>query len=128
VKREIVNSKRVTPYRHPISHAVKAGDLVFLSGITPFKGDRELAVGDFCAQMHQVMRNVSAILEDAGSSLNMAAKMTVVLARMSDFTEMNEIYSSYFEPGNYPARLTIQSPVPGKDFLVEIDCVAALKG
>lgn len=46
---------------------------------------------------------------------------------MTDFKEMNEIYQSYFTSGKYPARLTIQSLLPGRDFLVEIDCVAALQ-
>jgi 2-iminobutanoate/2-iminopropanoate deaminase len=74
----------------------------------PFSGDREIAKGDFPAQMHQVMRNLRMILEDAGSSFDKIAKMTVVLARMSDFPVMNEIYRGYFEPGNYPARITTQ--------------------
>lgn len=122
--RTIVNSKRVTPYRNPISHAVKAGGLVFVAGTTPFKGDRQIATGDFRAQMHQALQNVRAILEDAGSSMDKVVKMTVILTRIEDFKEMNEVYREYFSPGNYPARITIQSPLAGKDFLVELDCIA----
>ncbi len=122
--REVINSKRVTPLRSPMSHAVKVGGLVFVSGTLPFKGDREIERGAFPAQMHQVMRNLKTVLEDAGSSLDKVAKMTVVLRNMSDFPAMNEIYRSYFKPGNYPARITTESPLALEEFLVEIDCVA----
>jgi 2-iminobutanoate/2-iminopropanoate deaminase len=122
--REVVNSKRVTPLRSPMSHAVKAGGLVFVSGTLPFKGDREIEKGVFATQMHQVMQNLKAILEDAGSSLDKAVKMTVALRHMSDFPAMNEIYRSYFKAGNYPARMTVESPLALEEFLVEIDCVA----
>lgn len=122
--REIVNSRRVTPLRSPMSHAVKAGGLVFVSGTLPFKGEREIVRGDFAAQMHQVMVNIKAVLEDAGSSLDKVVKTTVVLRHMSDFPAMNEIYRSYFKPDNYPARITMESPLALEEFLIEIDCVA----
>jgi 2-iminobutanoate/2-iminopropanoate deaminase len=120
----IVNSNRVTPYRNPISHAVRTGNLVFTAGITPFKGERQIAKGDFPAQMRQVMENIRAVLEDAGTSLDNAVKFNVHLRDMADFTEMNDIYRSYFPGGVYPARTSMQSVLPGADFLVEIDCVA----
>lgn len=122
----IVNSKRVTPYRNPISHAVRTGNLVFTAGITPFKGKRTIANGDFSAQMRQVMENTRAVLEDAGTSLDKAVKFNVHLRDMADFAQMNDIYRTYFPNGRYPARTTVQSVLPGADFLVEIDCVAEI--
>jgi len=123
----IINSKRVTPYRNPMSHAVRTGNLVFTSGITPFKGEREIAKGDFAAQMRQVMENVRTVLEDAGSSLDDVVKINIHLRDMADFPEMNDIYRSYFPNGAYPARTTMESGLPGADFMVEIDCVSEIK-
>ncbi|MGE8944066.1 RidA family protein [Leptospira interrogans] len=122
----IINSERVTPYRNPISHAVRTGNLLFTAGITPFKGDRMIAKGEFPTQMRQAMDNIRAILEDAGTALEKAVKFNVYLRDMADFPVMNEIYRSYFPDGKYPARTTMQVVLPGVDFLVEIDCIAEI--
>ncbi len=123
--RELINSSRVTPYRNPLAHAAKVGNLVFLSGITPFKGEREIAIGDFPAQMRQAMENVRAILEDAGSSLGQVAKLNVYLRRESDFKDMNDVFREFFPARDYPARTTvIAGTLPGEHFLVQIDGIA----
>ena len=85
-----------------------------------------IAKGEFSAQMRQVMDNIRAILEDAGTSLEKAVKFNVYLRDMADFPVMNEIYRSYFPDGRYPARTTMQAVLPGVDFLVEIDCIAEI--
>src|SRR5262245_47467795 len=108
----------------PIAQAVRSGNLVFLSGITPFALDLTLAKGDFDAQMHQTMRNVGAILAAAGSGFDRVVKTTVMLARREDWPRMNEIYGEYFSKGWYPARTAFQALLPHPDFLVEIECVA----
>lgn len=74
--------------------------------------------------MHQVMENLKAILEAAGSSLDRLVKVNVFLQRIRDFQEMNEIYRTYFKEGNYPARSTVEVTLTNKDFLLEIECVA----
>lgn len=122
--RRVIMSARVTKPRVPLSHAVTAGGLVFVSGTTPFYGNRELTIGDFGAQMHQVMKNIVAILEDAGSGLDKVVKMNVILTRKSDFEEMNSIYRTYFKEGNYPARTTIEAPLAAEGMLLEIECIA----
>lgn len=124
MNRQVVMSSRVTKPRVPLSHAVKAGNLVFVSGTTPFYGDRQMAKGEFAAQMHQVMKNIAAILEEAGTSLDRAVKMNVILADIRYFEEMNALYRTYFEDGNYPARTTIQAPLAVDGMLLEIECVA----
>jgi 2-iminobutanoate/2-iminopropanoate deaminase len=86
----------------------------------PGKGDH----ADFKAQMRQVMENLKAILEAAGSSLDKVVKVNVILVRISDFAAMNEIYKEYFKEGTYPARTTIEAKLAGQDFLLEIECVA----
>ena len=122
--REIVVTARAGRTRSPLSQAVKVGNLVFVSGTTAFGPDGSIAKGDFAGQMRQVMENIKAILEAAGSSLDRAVKMNVILARASDFAALNEIYETYFAEGNYPARTTIEATLAREELLVEIECVA----
>jgi 2-iminobutanoate/2-iminopropanoate deaminase len=122
--RQIVTTDKVAKSRVPLSNAVKLGNTVYVSGTTPFDVDRNIAKGDFNAQMRQVMENLRAILDAAGSSLDKVVKVNVILVRISDFAAMNEIYKEYFKEGTYPARTTIEAKLAGQDFLLEIECVA----
>ncbi len=122
--REIITSEKVFESgRAPTSKAVKVGNLLFVCGMPPFDIDRQVAKGDFQAQMRQCMDNIKAVLEAGGSSMDEIAKVTVFLDRESDMPAMNEIYRTYFKEGNYPARTAIEAKLQG-DFLVEIECVA----
>lgn len=122
--RKIVNPSSLTQPRAPLSHAVKVGNLVFVSGTTPFiPGGRDMAP-DFAGQMHQVMKNISVILREAGTTLDKVVKVNVILTRIADFQEMNSIYRTYFKEGNYPARTTIEAPLAVPGMLLEIECVA----
>lgn len=129
--REIINSPRVTPMRSAVNHAVKAGGFVFVTGVTPFKGPErlsaEIAKGDLIVQIHQVMQNMQAILEEAGSSLDRAVKMNVALTDMSRYAEFDATFRAYFSEGNFPARQTTESArLAHPDFLVSIDCIAVV--
>lgn len=121
---EYIVSNALTPPQVPLSHAVKVGGLLFVSGIHPYTADRQIVRGDFDAQMHQVMDNMAAVLSDGGSSFDRVVKTTVILRRMSDFAAMNKIYGQFFAPGRCPARTTIQSELGRDDMLLEIECVA----
>ena len=125
--KQIITSDKVAKPRVPLSPAVKVGNLVFVSGSTPFTTDYQIAKGDFPVQMHQVMQGLKALLEAAGSSLDKVVKVNVFLARIRDFPEMNEIYKAYFKEGSYPARTTIEATMTNKDFLLEIECVAEVE-
>jgi reactive intermediate/imine deaminase len=127
VTREVIDTPKAPQPKIPVSQAVRSGNLVFLSGITPFTLDLKLAKGDFRAQMRQTMENVGAILEAAGSGFHRVVKCTVILARRSDWPEMNEIYESYWPSGSFPARLAFEAPLPHPDFLVEVECVAEVE-
>ncbi len=81
---------------------------------------------DFAGQMHQVMQNIKAVLDEAGTSMDRIMKSTVFLTHMSDFQEMNDIDRSYFTEGNFPARTTIEAPLAVTGMLLEIECVADL--
>ncbi|RSE78299.1 RidA family protein [Achromobacter denitrificans] len=122
--KEIIRSDKVTPPLAPLSPAVRSNGFVFVSGQPAFFDDRQIAENDFDAQMHQVMANVKALLEAAGSSLDKIVKANVILKYASDFARMNEIYRSYFPDGNYPARTTIEASMGNPLFLLEIECTA----
>ena len=122
---QTINASEVAESRVPISHAVRTGNLLYVSGITPFAPDGGIAKKDFPAQMRQCMDNIAAILAEAGSSFDRVVKMNVLLGDVrADFSAMNEIYRSYFEEGRYPARTTVGVTLPHPDFLLEIECVA----
>jgi 2-iminobutanoate/2-iminopropanoate deaminase len=111
----------------PVSSAVKVGKFVFVSG-TPAYKDGKLAIGDFSAQMKQVMENIAGTLKVAGTGWDHVVKTNVFLVRRKDFDDMNRIYTTYFHEGNYPARTTvIVAGLPSPVFLLEIECEAALE-
>lgn len=111
----------------PLSPAVKAGNMLFISGIPAYDAAGKLAVGDFPAQMRQTMANIDGILAAAGAGWDRVAKVNVLLTRREDFAEMNRIYAERFPDGKYPARTTaIVYSLPRPDFLLEIECTAVL--
>lgn len=124
MSKRVIFSDKIAAPKVPLSSAVKVGNLVFVSGNTPYDKNHQVVKGDFRAQMIQTMENIKAILEAAGSSLDKVVKVNVILTRISDFETMNEIYKTYFKKGDYPARTTIEAKLAGKDFLIEIECVA----
>ncbi|MGD9943337.1 MAG: RidA family protein [Burkholderiaceae bacterium] len=128
--KKVIYSPKVTRTKAPHAHAVRTGNLVFVSGCPPYFGDMQLAKGDFAAQMRQSMLNVKNILEEAGSSLQQVVKVNIFLDRRADFDEMNEIYREFFgtDPDTWPARTTVEARLPRKDFLLEIECVAEVGG
>ena len=107
----------------PYSQAIRTGDLIFTSGQIPLDVSGNLVEGDVATQTHQVFRNLQAVLESAGSSLQKVVKANVFLKDMNDFAVVNEIYASYF--GDHkPARSTVQVARLPKDVAIEIDLVA----
>jgi 2-iminobutanoate/2-iminopropanoate deaminase len=112
----------------PVSQAVKVGKFVFVSGTPGYGSDRKVAVGDFSAQMKQVMENVTVVLRTSGADWNRVAKTTVFLVCHDDFAKMNEIYAQSFPDGKFTARTTVVvSSLPSPDFLIEIEVEAVLE-
>ena len=123
-RKKIVSTEKAPKAIGPYSQAVKAGNMVFCSGqipIDPVTG--EFVSNDVAEQTEQVLKNLSAVLEAAGSSLNNVIKTTVFLADMNDFAAMNEIYARFFSE-NKPARATVQAARLPRDARVEIECIA----
>ncbi len=108
------------------SQAMKAGNLVFLSGQIPLVPDTmEIVAGDFEARARRVFDNLKAVAEAAGGSLNDAVKITVFLTDLSDFATVNAVMEDYFETP-YPARAAVQVAALPKGVDVEADAVLAL--
>ena len=111
----------------PYNQAVVIGNLVYTAGQIPLDPVSGQMVGANAGeQAQQVLKNLKAILEAAGSSLPKVVKTTVFLKDLNDFNAMNEVYAKYFDAATAPARSTIQVARLPKDSLVEIEAVAAL--
>jgi 2-iminobutanoate/2-iminopropanoate deaminase len=124
MKKRAVVAKNAPAPIGPYSQAVIAGDYIFASGQTPLNPETgELIDGDIGEQTAQALRNLSAVLDAAGSNLGLVIKTTVYLADMNDFAAMNEAYARFFthEP---PARTTIQAARLPRDARVEIELIA----
>jgi 2-iminobutanoate/2-iminopropanoate deaminase len=110
----------------PYSQAVRSGSLVFVSGQIPLDPETGVMVdGDIAVQTHRVFRNLAAILEAAGSSLDRVVRVGVFLSDMNDFAAMNDVYATYFS-SPAPARATIQAARLPKDARIEIEVVAQI--
>ena len=124
--RQAVSTEAAPKAIGPYSQAVRAGSLLFLAGQVPLDpATGSLVPGDVAAQTHRVMRNLEAVLEAAGSSLDAVVKTTIYLADLGDFKAVNEVYGSYFTPPA-PARATVQVARLPLDARVEIDAIAQL--
>jgi 2-iminobutanoate/2-iminopropanoate deaminase len=110
----------------PYSQAIRAGDLLFVSGQVPIDpATGELVTGDIAAQTRRVLQNIGEILKAAGRSYEQVVRTTVYLADLADFPLMNETYGTFFTPPQ-PARSTIQAARLPRNARIEIDVVAYL--
>lgn len=116
-----VMTDRAAPPGGPYSHAVVAGDTVYLAGAVPALPDGTRVTGSFAEQAHAAFRNLAAAAEAAGSSLDQAVRVGVYLRDLGDFAELNRIYAEYVKGDNLPVRTTL--PVPLLDFDIEIDAI-----
>ena len=122
--REVVSTKDAPQAIGPYSQAIKANGFVFTSGqigIDP--ATQQVVAGDVAVQTDRVLRNLSEILEAAGSGLGKVVRSTVFLKSMNDFAAMNQVYGQYFS-SDAPARSTVEVARLPKDVLVEIDVIA----
>lgn len=107
----------------PYSQAITLDNLVFCSGQIPLTPAGTLAEGNISAQTRQVLTNLQALLQAAGSSLGNVLKTTVFLADMNEFAAMNAVYAEFFA-GEPPARSTVQVSRLPRDVRVEIEAIA----
>jgi 2-iminobutanoate/2-iminopropanoate deaminase len=110
----------------PFSAAVRVGRMLYLSGQIGIDGSGKLVAGGISAETRQTMENIRATLEQYGSSLDHVIKATVMLANMSEWSEMNKVYITYFNK-HLPARSALGANGLALGARVEIECVAVLK-
>jgi len=123
-ERERIQTDNAPAAIGPYSQAIKAGGFVFVSGQIPIDPQTgQFVSGGIAEQTEQVLKNLSAVLEAAGSSLGLVVKTTVFLADMKEFSGMNEVYATYFL-GPPPARATVAAAGLPRDARVEIEAVA----
>ena len=114
--------KRVGPF----SHAVRAGDFLFVTGQMPtlLNDPTKLIEGDISKQTHQVMKNLKTVLTAANSSLENVVFVRIYLVNFQDFDAMNAVYESYFVPDKLPARTCIGVTGLAVGASIEIDLIA----
>lgn len=110
----------------PYSQAIRAGGFVFASGQIPTDpATGQFVKGGVAEQTEQVLKNLAAVLEAAGSGLDQVVKTTVFLADMKEFAQMNEVYAKFFT-GEPPARATVAAAGLPREARVEIEAVALI--
>ncbi len=124
MSKQIVNTPNAPAPIGPYNQAVKAGGLLFISGqVAIVPETSELITSDITQETAQVMKNLKAILKEAGSSLNQVVKTTIFLKDMSLFAAVNEEYGKHFD-SDFPARETVAVKGLPKDVNVEISMIA----
>jgi len=124
--REAVTATGAPAAIGPYSPAIRAGQLLFISGQIPLRPDTgELVTGDIAAQTEQVMRNIATLLQAAGAGFEHVCRTTVFLVDLNEFAAMNDVYAR-FVTAPAPARATVQVSRLPRDVRVEIDAIAVL--
>jgi 2-iminobutanoate/2-iminopropanoate deaminase len=127
MNKEVISTPNAPSAIGPYSQAIRAGNLLFVSGqisIDPSTGN---VIDDktIQGQTRRVLQNLIAIIEAAGGSVQNIVKTTVFLRDMSDFAEMNAVYSTFFT-ASPPARATVEAARLPRDVSIEIDCIAVI--
>ena len=127
MKKEIISTQKAPAAIGPYSQATKVGNFIFTSGQIPINPETgELVKGDIKEQARQVLENLKAVLEAAGSGLDKVVKTTVFINDMNRFGDVNEVYASFFT-GNFPARSCVEVSRLPKDVAVEIEAIAIVE-
>ena len=122
--KKVISTSNAPAAIGPYSQAIEAGNLVFLSGmlpIDPFSGN--MVTGNIAIQTEQILKNIEALLKQAGCSMGQVVKTTVFLTDMALFSEMNEVYARYFT-NDYPARSAVAVKELPKKSQIEIEVIA----
>ena len=125
MSKTIINTINAPAPIGPYSQAVKAGNILFLSGQVALDAAGNLVMDSIQAETHQVMKNISALLTEAGAGFEHIVKTTIFLTDMALFAEVNEVYGSYFV-NDFPARETVAVKGLPKNVNVEISVIAVI--
>ena len=120
---KVVSTQEAPQAIGPYSQAIIANGMVFTSGQIALSPQGEIVCDDVEGQTKQVLTNLSAVLKEAGSSLDKVVKTTIFLSSMDDFKAVNEVYATFFKE-HKPARSTVAVKTLPLNVKVEIDCIA----
>ena len=124
MEKKIISTDKAPAAIGPYSQAIKAGELIYTSGMIPVVPETGEIVNGAEAQARQVLTNVRSLLEASGSSMDKVIKTTVFIKNMDDFAKINAIYAEFFEEGSYPARSCVEVARLPKDVLMEMEAIA----
>ena len=127
MQKQVISTVNAPSAIGPYSQAIRAGNLLFVSGQIPIDPSTGNLIEDksIQAQTRRVLQNLVAIVEAAGGSAQNIVKTTVFLRDMGDFAEMNAVYAVFFS-ASPPARATVEAARLPRDVSIEIDCVAVI--
>ncbi|QZY56261.1 RidA family protein [Crassaminicella profunda] len=125
MKKEVITTKNAPGAIGPYSQAIKINNLVYTSGQLPIDPNTGVMPQTIEEQTRQSLKNVEAIIKEAGSDMSKVVKTTVFLSDMNNFAKMNEVYSEFFTDA-YPARSAVEVARLPKDALVEIEVIALI--
>lgn len=124
MEKQVINTTKAPAPIGPYNQAVRAGNMIFISGQIALNPDtNQLVKEDIVAETHQVMQNLKNILSETGMDFNDVVKSTIFITDMNDFSQINEVYGKYFS-GYFPARETVQVAALPKGVNVEISVIA----
>ncbi|AUM65509.1 RidA family protein [Brevibacillus laterosporus] len=126
MNRQVIHTEKAPQAIGPYSQAIKVNGMVYTSGQLGFKPGTADLFETVEAQTHQAMKNLQAILEEAGTSLEKVVKTTVFVQDLNDFAKVNEAYHTYFQQ-DAPARSCVQVAALPKGALVEIEAIAVVE-
>ena len=128
MKKVVVQTEKAPKAIGPYSQAIKAGNLLFLSGQIPIDpATGEWVKGDIRQQTQRVLENIKGILESQGLGMEDVVKVTIFLKHRGNFNQVNEVYAPYF-PSSPPARSTVEVAGLPREMEIEIEAIALLRG
>ncbi len=122
--KKIISTNNAPAAIGPYAQANFANGILYISGQIPVDPSTGNLADGIEKETHQVMKNLKAVLEEAGMTFSHVVKATIFLKNMEDFAKMNEVYASYLDPNQYPARETVQVSCLPKNVSVEISMIA----
>jgi 2-iminobutanoate/2-iminopropanoate deaminase len=128
MKKKVIQTEKAPKAIGPYSQAIQAGNLLFLSGqipLDPVSG--ELVKGDIREQTRRVLENLKGVLESQHLGMDDVVKVTIFLKDMGNFSQVNEVYGTYF-PSSPPARSTVEVARLPRDAGIEIEAIALTHG
>lgn len=122
--KNIISTDKAPQAIGPYSQAVEVNGMIYTSGMIPINPvDGTLVTGTVEEQADQTLKNLKALIEESGSTMEKVVKTTVFIKDMNDFAKINEIYARYFTT-NYPSRSCVEVARLPKDVLIEIEAIA----